>query len=144
VSEKVGVGDGTVGVAVAISVAVAVEVGLINVGVGVYVLVGGRIVEVDAGVDVVAYALSVAVDVSVGRVAATLGGMTIPVKKRLVAHIPMKSPIDRYLISACIITFLNATINLRRSYTRLLRVLSCESYISMGNDKLAGTGYPFE
>ena len=101
------------GVAVAVSVTVAVEVGLINVGVGVYVLVGGRIVEVDvgAGVEVV---VSVAVVVSVGRVAATLGGMTIPVKKRPVALIPMKSPSDRDLVSARLIMILSATINFRK------------------------------
>jgi hypothetical protein len=132
-----------VGVALAISVAVGVEVGLINVGVGVYVLVGGWIVEVDAGAGVEVYALSAAVAVSVGWSATTLDGITIPVNKRLAAHIPMKSPIDRYLISACIIMLLNATINFCRSYTLLLRVLSCESYSFIGNDKLAGAGFPF-
>ena len=135
------------GVAVAISVAVAVEVGLINVGVGVYVLVGGRIVEVDvdAGVDVEVYAVSMAVVVPIGWLAATPGGVTIPVNKKLVTHIPMKRPIDRYLISACIIMFLNATINFcRSSYIRLLRVLSRESSVLVGNNKLAGTGSPIE
>ena len=114
------------GVAVAVSVAVAVKVGLINVGVGVYVLVSGRIVEVDAGAGVDVYAVSVAVVVSVSRVTATLGGMTIPVNKRLVALIPMKSPIDRDLISARFIKLLIAAINFRKSYTCLLRVLWCE------------------
>ena len=143
-SEKVGVGVGTVAVAVAISVAVAVEVGLINVGVGVYVLVGGWIVEVDASAGVEVYALSAAVAVSVGWSATTLGGVTIPVNKKLVTHIPMKSPIDRYLISACIIMFLNANVNFRRSYTRLLCVLSRESYVLVRNDKSAGAESPIE
>ena len=114
VSEKVGVGDGTVGVTVAVSVAVAVEVGLINVGVGVYVLVGGRIVEVDVGAGGEVYAVKVVVVVSVGGIAATLGGMTIPVKKRLVILIPMKSPIDRCLTSARLIMLLIATIKFRK------------------------------
>ena len=96
--------------------AVAVEVGLINVGVGVYVLVGGWIVEVDvgAGVDVDVYAVSVGVFVSVGRIAGTLGGISIPVKKRLVALIPIKSPIDRCLTSARLIMLLIATIKFRK------------------------------
>ena len=133
------------GVAVAVSVTVAVEVGLINVGVGVYVLVGGRIVGVDLSACVEVYALSAAVAVSVGWSATTLGGVTIPVNKKLVTHIPMKRPIDRYLISACIIMFLNATINFcRSSYIRLLRVLSRESSVLVGNNKLAGTGAKIE
>ena len=143
-SEKVGVGDGTVGVAVAISVAVAVEVGLINVGVGVYVLVGGWIVEVDASAGVEVYALSAAVAVSVGWSATTLDGMTIPVRKRPVAHIPMTSPIDRYLISACITMSLNVAVNFRGSYTRFLCVSSRGSCILMGNAKLAETGSSIE
>ena len=102
------------GVAVAVSVTVAVEVGLINVGVGVYVLVGGRIVEVDVGAGVEVYAVSVAAVASVGRGAATLGGITIPVNKRPVALIPMRSPSDRDLVSARLIMILSATINFRK------------------------------
>ena len=104
------------GVAVAVSVTVAVEVGPINVGVGVYVLVGGRIVEVDVGAGVEVYRVGVAVVVSVGRVAATLGGMTIPVNKRPVALIPMRSPSDRDLVSARLIMILIATTNFRKKY----------------------------
>ena len=103
-------------------VAVAVAVGLINVGVGVNVLVGGRIVDVyvSAGVGVSVsvgaevYAVSVAVVVSAGRVAATLDGMIIPVNKRPIALIPMKSLLDKYVVLARITMLLIATINFRK------------------------------
>jgi len=85
-----------------------------NVGVGVYVLVGGRIVEVDVSAGVKVYVVSVGVDVSIDRLAAILGGMNIPVNKRLVALIPMKNPIERCLTSARIKMLLIATIIFRK------------------------------
>jgi hypothetical protein len=112
--ENVGVGAGIVGVAVDLSVTVAVEVGSINVGVGVYVLIRGLSVELDVGAGVDADAGSVAEVITIGRAAATLGGMNIPVKRRPVILIPMKSPIDRDLVSARFIMILIATINFRK------------------------------
>lgn len=94
----------------------AVEVGLVKVGVGVNVLVGGRCVDVDVGVGTEVYVVSVAVIVAVGRVAATTGEMYIPVNKRPVALIPIKSPIDRYWISARITMLLIAINNFRKGF----------------------------
>ena len=99
---------------VAISVAVAVEVGLINVGVGVCVLVDERLVGVDVSAGIELYAVAVAV--SVGWSAATLGGTSIPVNKRAIALIPMKSPIERRVVLARIKMLLIPAINFLKGF----------------------------
>jgi len=98
VSEKVGVGDGAVGVTVGVLVDVAVSVGQIKVGVGVKVGVDGCAVGEDCGP--VVSTLELDVGVFNGGEAASVGVISIPVNSSPVAHIPMKRPMERYLISA--------------------------------------------
>ena len=100
-SEKVGVGDGTVGVTVGVLEDVAVSVGRIKVGVGVKVGVDGCVVREDCGPGV--NALVVDVRVVNGGEAATVGVISIPVNSSPVAHIPIIRPMERYLISERIV-----------------------------------------
>ena len=113
-------------------VGVAVEAGLINVGVGVSVLVGRWIMDVAVISGVEVCAISEAVAVTVGWSAAALGGVNNPVNKRLIAIIPMKRPIDRYVILARIIMVLIATINFCNEFP-------VECSVSAGNGGSAGT-----
>ena len=63
---------------------------------------GGRTVGVADGVDVEEVGVDVIVLVS-GDVK-PVGGMSIPVRSRPVAQIPIKSPVARYLIFARMVT----------------------------------------
>jgi hypothetical protein len=96
--DRDGVGEGTVGVRVGVYVGVGVPVGWMSVGVKVKVLVGGRRVEVGWSVALNAVGVGEGVSVFVGGEVVDVDGMSIPDNKIVVALIPMKRPIDRYLM----------------------------------------------
>lgn len=95
-----GVGEGTVGVRVGVCVGVVVPVGWMNVGVKVKVFVDILRVGVREAADT--NSVDVEAAVTDCRELATVGGRSIPVNRSAVVPIPMKTPTERYFISALI------------------------------------------